>query len=107
MRISDWSSDVCSSDLDRTVMPVILRQQIHALPPQGDRAQAAASFRGENRLHEIVEAHQNSPNSSPGAALNNLRRRDRYTGIMLRAAKGKGRGRVLMRTSHSGTIALS
>src|SRR3546814_18334539 len=59
MRISDWSSDVCSSDLLREFVARVVGERIH---PRADRAVGIAEL-PENRVHpplqcgEFVEAH--------------------------------------------------
>src|SRR3546814_4264350 len=45
MRISDWSSDVCSSDLFGVVMLIYLKHALAELGPDPDTAQAEAAVR--------------------------------------------------------------
>src|SRR3546814_9562861 len=63
MRISDWSSDVCSSDLDLTEIAALDQIDI-ALPPRGLRR---AIGRGEGR-------DQGELRDAPGRAAHHLER---------------------------------
>src|SRR3546814_2753247 len=69
MRISDWSSDVCSSDLDRTV----LERDAHVVDP--DRQRGAAAVLAVAERAEIVAAdpdrgdHPAAEAREPGVAV--------------------------------------
>src|SRR3546814_13817749 len=58
MRISDWSSDVCSSDLPKAIVITELNVQIKR------RADATVIWEGR----AITEAKENAPAAQPGMA---------------------------------------
>jgi len=47
-----------------TIITIMLRQQVDALPPQRHRAHAAAIVGSQHGLHDVVEAQPKSPYSS-------------------------------------------
>src|SRR3546814_6786413 len=55
MRISDWSSDVCSSDLDRRGFPVV-RGEVVALSPSAASLAKAQSAGFAIARSEVLEA---------------------------------------------------
>src|SRR3546814_9973125 len=57
MRISDWSSDVCSSDLPFVMIGAPLRDQIDELPIYGHANGPAVPRLRQHRIDHVVEAH--------------------------------------------------
>src|SRR3546814_20397467 len=57
MRISDWSSDVCSSDLPFVMIGAPLRDQIDELPIYGHANGPAVQRLRQHRIDHLVEAH--------------------------------------------------
>src|SRR3546814_7630477 len=60
MRISDWSSDVCSSDLQLAALAQLLRRDDHVhrhqLPAQiGDIEIAGVGGGGQDRIQELLQ----------------------------------------------------
>src|SRR3546814_2555149 len=56
MRISDWSSDVCSSDLQSGLEQKVLQIALHMLPDATNIDPVAAI--GKNVAHPLVSRHQ-------------------------------------------------
>src|SRR3546814_9824675 len=55
MRVSDWSSDVCSSDLSRTAR--IVRDRAHRIVRQDERRAIALLPRGDVRDRRALQRH--------------------------------------------------
>src|SRR3546814_8998003 len=90
MRISDWSSDVCSSDLDRAIEPAKDRIWRHGAWPLGDHDAAGAARRAAARA---VAGHRALPSLCHGAFMG-----DRGAARGERAGGGGGAGRAVRRT---------
>src|SRR3546814_6545311 len=74
MRISDWSSDVCSSDLARSQNPIGWQRSLRVLTPPFRREMSrsarnllCARFPGFSRFC-VVRSMRSPPNSSDGEA---------------------------------------
>src|SRR3546814_940391 len=99
MRISDWSSDVCSSDLDRTAFPdhgfVRRPLQLHGKGGDGDVARLALA-------QAKAGAKADAQSAAIGAAADSDRhRRARGQGGWLDAALDVHRGDLLGRDRKS------
>src|SRR3546814_7501543 len=56
MRISDWSSDVCSSDLEHLALADELLRQLHCQPRRGEIADRRQQAFFSESFHQMVEA---------------------------------------------------
>src|SRR3546814_13138743 len=60
MRISDWSSDVCSSDLYRSPIPESCRWRTWAADPEGMTGDALKDFIDNNLFPQLQNLHEYS-----------------------------------------------